>query len=257
MIVRFSHRLIINDTLVLCSTRVIPLALSIPLLFQLSTTDSFLEHIPRDQHKIMYRRVGTHVTPLLCSCCLIQRKCATQDGATTLSVVDLKTKYEVLRAQLRESKKQIQQLQSENLYTAASCENIRKATQEQAKQAHNDAVRSFAQDMLDVCDALQVVTRKVGEYRQRNSSIPQSEASILTGVMLTEEVALKVLKRYGVTQMNTVVGAPFDEAKEEKIFTVPSTLSLQEGSVAEIVKKGYHMNESVLRRAEVGLSEDP
>ncbi|TPP43434.1 GrpE family protein [Leishmania donovani] len=171
--------------------------------------------------------------------------------------VSLKGKYEVLRAELCDSKRQIQKLRSENLYAAASCENIRKTTQEQSKQAHNDAVRSFARDMLDVCDALQVVTKKAVKYTQRNSSIPKSEAAVLAGVMLTEEVALKVLKRYGVTQMHTEVGATFDEEKEEKLFTVPSTPSLKEGSVAEIVKNGYDMNGSVLRRAQVGLSEDP
>ncbi|CBZ28754.1 heat shock protein grpe [Leishmania mexicana MHOM/GT/2001/U1103] len=239
-----------------CGTRVLPFGLSLSLP---PCVASFflLQNTPKYLHERMLRRVGAHVTPLLCSHCVGQRKCCTEEKTAGLSVAELKGKYEVLRAELCESKRQIQQLRSENLYAAASCENIRKTTQEQSKQAHNDALRSFARDMLDVCDALRVVTRKVVEYTQGNSFIPKSEASVLAGVMLTEEVALKVLKRYGVTQMHTEVGATFDEEKEEKLFTVPSTPSLKEGSVAEIVKNGYDMNGSVLRRAEVGLSEDP
>ncbi|KAG5498584.1 hypothetical protein JKF63_02870 [Porcisia hertigi] len=204
----------------------------------------------------MYRRLGVHVTPLVASRRSIQRKCHAQNATPALSVAELKGKYDFLKSQLCESEKQIQQLQSENMYTAASCENIRKAAQENAKQAQSDAVRSFACDMLTVCDALQVVTKKVAHYNESNPSIPKSEAALLTGVTLTEEVALKVLKRYGVTQVHTEVGAPFNEKTEEKLFTVPSTPSLQEGRIAEIVKKGYVMNGSVLRRAEVGLSED-
>ncbi|GET90676.1 co-chaperone, GrpE, putative [Leishmania tarentolae] len=215
------------------------------------------EHTSEDLHERMRRRFGDHVTSLLCSHCVAQRKCCSEENTAGLSAAELKGKYEVLRRELHENKRQIQQLQSENLYAAASCENIRKKTREQSKQAHNDAVRFFARDMLDVCDALQVVTRKVMEYTQRNSSIPKNEASILAGVMLTEEIALKVLKRYGVTQIHTEIGATFDEEQEEKLFTVPSTLSLKEGCVAEIVKSGFDMNGSVLRRAGVGLSEDP
>ncbi|KAG5472295.1 hypothetical protein LSCM1_03694 [Leishmania martiniquensis] len=204
----------------------------------------------------MYRRVRTHATSVACPRHLIHRKCCTHDSSTASSVAEVKGKYEVLRAQLLASKGEIQKLRSENLYTAASCENIRKSAHEQAKQAHADAIRSFARDMLDVCDALQVVARKVEEYTQRNSFVPKREASVLTGVALTEEVALRVLKRYGVTPVHTQVGASFDQEKEEKLFTVPSTPSLQEGRIAEVVKSGYDMNGSVLRRAEVGLSED-
>ncbi|AYU80873.1 heat shock protein grpe [Leishmania donovani] len=256
MAARFDHRVRLHDILVRYSRG------SVCTLTSISLVCGFLfffasEKTPKDLHERMYRRVGANVAPLLCSHCVAQRKCCTEENTAGLSVAELKGKYEVLRAELCDSKRQIQKLRSENLYAAASCENIRKTTQEQSKQAHNDAVRSFARDMLDVCDALQVVTKKAVKYTQRNSSIPKSEAAVLAGVMLTEEVALKVLKRYGVTQMHTEVGATFDEEKEEKLFTVPSTPSLKEGSVAEIVKNGYDMNGSVLRRAQVGLSEDP
>ncbi|KAG5496537.1 hypothetical protein JIQ42_03365 [Leishmania sp. Namibia] len=231
-------------------------ACTLPSIFYACTLFFSSEHAPYHLHETMSRRVGTHVSCVICSRYLIDRKCSTQDSTAAPSFAELKGRYEVLRAQVLACKGEIQKLRSENLYTAASCENIRKTAQEQAKQAHNDAIRSFARDMLDVCDALQVVTKKVEEYTQGNSIISKSEASVLTGVTLTEEVALRVLKRYGVTRMHTKVGALFDEEKEEKLFTVPSTPSLQEGSVAEIVKSGYDMNGLVLRRAEVGLSED-
>lgn len=205
----------------------------------------------------MRRRIAARAGPLATSCFVAHRYCSTQNGSPEPPAAELLQKHESLKLQLAECQKQIEKLRTESLYSAATCENIRKEAREEAKRAQATACERFAADMLEVCDALDVVGGKVRRYRQTNTAISAGEASVLAGIELTESVALKVLRRFGVSRLATEVGTPFDKDKQEKLFTVPSAPNLPAGCVAKIVKHGYEMNGSVLRRAEVGVSEDP
>ncbi|KPA83067.1 putative mitochondrial Co-chaperone, GrpE [Leptomonas pyrrhocoris] len=204
----------------------------------------------------MLRRIGP--AAILCrgSFFATRRRCATskKDGDSSAANT-IKSKYDVLLKELEEQNKLVAELTTESLYKAAACENLRKEMREAKKIAESQATESFAKDMLEVLDALQVVARQAEEYLRQNTSLPPSQVSILAGIKLTEEFAIKALKRYGVSKICTAVGHPFDGKLEEKLYSVPSTVELKDGSVAEVVKSGYLLNGSVLRKAQVAVSE--
>lgn len=187
-----------------------------------------------------------------------RRSCAATASSNNSSTTTAdKSKYDAMTKELKETDTLLAKLNTESLYSAAACENLRKEMQVSKRNAELQAIESFAKDMLEVCDALQVVVRKVAEYKRHNADIPLSHTAVLVGIELTEDVALKTLKRYGVTKVCTVTGRPFDEKFEEKLFTVPSSTELKEGSVAEVIKDGYLLGGSVLRKAQVAVCEDP
>lgn len=206
----------------------------------------------------MFRRVGTFAVAYRASGLTHRRACATAGDTTASAAASVnKSKYDAVAKELEENQKLIAKLTSDSLYSAAACENLRKESLEAKKTAELQAIESFAKDMLEVCDALQVVTRLVDEYLQKNTPAPPSHVSVLAGIKLTEDVALKTMKRYGVSKICAEIGQLFDDKREEKLYTVPSTAELKNGCVAEVVKSGYLLNGSILRKAQVAVSEDP
>jgi molecular chaperone GrpE len=188
----------------------------------------------------------------------VRRGCTTtKHSGEASSASPNRSKYEALQKELGENEELIVKLTKENLYSAAACDNLRKEILEAKKTAELHAMESFARDMLDVCDAVKVVARIADQYLQENKSAPPRHVAAITGVKLTVDVAMKAVKRHGVSEICTTIGAPFDETQQEKLYTVPSTPELKNESVAEIVKDGYLLNGLILRKAQVAVSEDP
>ncbi|KAL7696841.1 Co-chaperone GrpE [Lotmaria passim] len=206
----------------------------------------------------MLRRRGLFAGSYLRCFLFSRRSCATVKGESDTSAASPnRSKYDALLSGLKEKEQLIEKMTTDVLYSAAACENLRKEMLGAKKNAEEQAIASFAMDMLEVCDALQVVTRLVDEYLQNNELVPPAQASVLSGIKLTEEVAVKTLKRHGVSKICTTIGHPFDETMQEKLYTVPSSAEIKDGNIAEIIKDGYLLNGSVLRKAQVALGEDP
>lgn len=206
----------------------------------------------------MFRRVGSLAIVSRCTVFATRRSCATPNtGAESASSSASKSKYDSIVAELKETESLVVKLSTEGLYSAAASENLRKEMRETKAKAEAEATESFAKDMLEVCDALQIVGKRVDDYLQKNKTCPQSHSSVLAGVKLTEDIALKVLKRYGVSKICTTIGHPFNGTQEEKLYTSPSSAELADGCIADVAKEGYLLNGSILRKAQVAVSEDP
>ncbi|KPI88710.1 putative co-chaperone GrpE [Leptomonas seymouri] len=206
----------------------------------------------------MFRRVGFAAVLCRGSFFANLRSCTTASGEDdSSSAFADRDEYDAVLKELEENKKLIEKLTTESLYKAAECQNLRKEMQEAKKNAELEAIAAFAKDMLELCDGLRVVVRQADEYLQQNESMPPSHASVLAGIKLTEGAAMATIKRHGISKICTTVGQPFDERLQEKLYTVPSTPELKDGSVAEIVKDGFLLNNSLLRKAQVAVSEGP
>ncbi len=76
------------------------------------------------------------------------------------------------------------------------------------------------------------------------------------GVRMVASLFLRSLERVGVTPIDADPGTPFDPAVHEAILTLPSD-EHPPGSVAEEVRRGYMLNERLLRASQVTVVGGP
>jgi len=74
--------------------------------------------------------------------------------------------------------------------------------------------------------------------------------TIRDGVRMVREQFSSALKTLGVTEMNPV-GKPFTPAEHDAMGMVPVTDKAQDGLVHTVVRKGFQMNDKVIRPAMV------
>jgi molecular chaperone GrpE len=74
--------------------------------------------------------------------------------------------------------------------------------------------------------------------------------TIKDGVRMVREQFSSALKTLGVTEMNPV-GKPFTPAEHDAMGMVPVTDKAQDGLVHTVVRKGFQMNDKVIRPAMV------
>jgi len=78
----------------------------------------------------------------------------------------------------------------------------------------------------------------------------------IPGVRMVANLFLRSLERVGVVPIEASPGTPFDPSVHEAILTIPST-EHPEGTVAEQVRKGYSLNERLLRASQVTVVGAP
>ncbi len=76
------------------------------------------------------------------------------------------------------------------------------------------------------------------------------------GVRMVAALFLRSLERVGVKAIEASPGTPFDPAVHEAILTLPSD-EHPEGTVAEEVRRGYSLNERLLRASQVSVVGPP
>ncbi len=102
---------------------------------------------------------------------------------------------------------------------------------------------------------LRTLLDPIDDFHRALEHVPSGEAdsSWVQGIMLIEQKLMAILCQYNVTQMETV-GKPFDPNFHEALLREPSDV-FPEGTVTEELKKGYLMDDQVLRPAVVKVSQ--
>ena len=78
----------------------------------------------------------------------------------------------------------------------------------------------------------------------------------IPGVRMVANQFVRSLERVGVYGIEAAPGTPFDPSVHEAILTIPST-EHPEGTVAEEVRKGYTLNDRLLRASQVTVAGAP
>jgi Molecular chaperone GrpE (heat shock protein) len=149
-----------------------------------------------------------------------------------------------LQAELKEMKDQL-------LRSLAEQENIRRIAQRDVENARNFAVSSFAKSLLDTSDNLTRAMEAVPEeYRQDNEEHPVL-ATLYEGIRMTEEGLIKAFAKNGLKRFGER-GDKFDPNMHDALFEYKDD-ALEAGSVGQVMKVGYTLNNRVIRPAEVGV----
>jgi molecular chaperone GrpE len=151
---------------------------------------------------------------------------------------------EQLEADLKATRDQL-------LRSLAEQENTRRIAQRDVQAAKNFAVKSFAKSLLEVSDNLSRALQVVPEELRRDTQNNPTLATLYEGIEMTETILVKALESNGLKKFG-VEGELFDPNKHEALYHYPDP-NKAPGTVGQLIKVGYLLNDRVLRPAEVGV----
>ena len=127
---------------------------------------------------------------------------------------------------------------------AADFDNFRKRAARDQEALSARAHERLVKELLPVLDDLE---------RALDAASKHEEAKLEEGVELVERELRQALEREGLVEIAT--DGTFDPHVHEALLTQPSEDA--EGSILEVLQKGYQLGDRVLRPARVTLSAGP
>jgi molecular chaperone GrpE len=135
-------------------------------------------------------------------------------------------------------------LEDKLLRVAADFDNYKKRAARERAEYVAHANERLVKDLLPILDDLERALDAVGEHE---------EATVEEGVRLVHRSLAGLLERNGVQQIST--DGKFDPHVHEALLSQPS--DAEEGSVIDVVQKGYTLGDRVVRPARVVIAAAP
>jgi molecular chaperone GrpE len=127
---------------------------------------------------------------------------------------------------------------------AAEFDNYRKRSAREQAATLGRANERLVKELLPILDDLGRALEAAGEHQ---------EAKLEEGVRLTHRALADLLQKEGLAEIETA--GKFDPHVHEALLSQPS--DAEEGSVIEVVQKGYRLGDRVLRPARVVVAGPP
>jgi molecular chaperone GrpE len=146
--------------------------------------------------------------------------------------------------------RQLEEQNDKYLRLAAEFDNFRRRSLRERQDALKYGNENLVKELLATLDNLErAVDHGLGD------AMGGEAAKVFAGVDLTLRSLLQTLEKFGVKEV-PALGQPFDPSVHQAIRQVPSDATPQ-GSVAEVLQKGYLLADRLLRPALVGVSSGP
>ena len=143
---------------------------------------------------------------------------------------------------LKEAEDEAAQLKDAWLRAKAETDNVRKQAQNDVAKAHKYAIEKFAQELLNVRDALELTL-----------ATPNATTEALKdGVELTLKTLTAACERERIVEINPT-GQKYDPHKHQAMTMIESEQPA--GTVVQVFQKGYLLNDRVLRPALVAVAK--
>jgi len=157
---------------------------------------------------------------------------------------ELQTELEELRARVGELEAERDERLATLQRVAADFDNYRKRAQRDQESLVARAGERLVKELLPVLDDLE---------RALEAATEHEEARLEEGVRLVHRSLADALAREGLVQIDT--DGKFDPHTQEALLSQPS--EAEEGSVIQVLQKGYSLGDRVLRPARVVISAGP
>jgi len=151
----------------------------------------------------------------------------------------------------QELEAQVKELKDQLLRSLAEQENTRRIAKRDVEAARSFAVSSFAKSLLDTSDNLTRAMEAVPEQYRSDTQNHPVLATLFEGIKMTDENLTKAFEKNGLKRFGKV-GDKFDPNLHEALFEYPDP-DRMEGTVGQVMKVGFVLNERVIRPAEVGV----
>jgi molecular chaperone GrpE len=145
---------------------------------------------------------------------------------------------------VKEIEKERDELKEQLLRVAAELENFRRRALKEKREMLDYANERLLFNLLPLLDDF-------GKASEAGKKATDCE-SLLQGIDLIYQKALKLFENEGVKMMENSVGKPFDVNQHEAVMKMPS--ELPENYIISEVQAGYTMHDKVLRHAKVVTS---
>lgn len=167
----------------------------------------------------------------------------TQNQETEKTAVqeEIQPTYEELQARITELEGM---LKDEQLRGLANEQNLRRRFQDEIQAAHKFAAQKFATEMLTVKDYLEMaLLDQSGNFD-----------ALKMGVSMTLNELQKAFDATQIKEIDTSQGSKLDPHRHQAMQEVESE-EQEPGSIISVLKKGYTMNDRVLRPAMVTVAK--
>ncbi|MBM2815491.1 MAG: molecular chaperone GrpE [Ignavibacteria bacterium] len=154
---------------------------------------------------------------------------------------ELIEKITELETKLADAIREREEFRDQAIRTVAEMENFRKRTLREKQELLEFGNERILFRFLDILDDL---GNAVSAGRQADNS-----SSILSGIEMIYQKALRLFDTVGVKQMESPIGNPFDVNLHEALMVMES--DQPEGNVCQVAQAGYFLNDKVLRHAKV------
>uniref|UniRef100_A0A7S0BN06 GrpE protein homolog n=1 Tax=Rhodosorus marinus TaxID=101924 RepID=A0A7S0BN06_9RHOD len=156
-----------------------------------------------------------------------------------------------LEAQLAQKEEEIAKLNDLRIRYLADMENTRMIAKRDVANAHQYGIAKFAKSLLEVADNLSRALSAIPAEKLEGGDKYLKELYI--GVEMTRKELMRVFQSNEIKEF-AAEGDEFDPNVHQALFEseIPGT---KEGIIVSITKKGYMINDRVLRAAEVGVSK--
>lgn len=163
-------------------------------------------------------------------------------------------------ARIKELEEETQKFQEEAktlkdqlLRSLAEADNTRRIAKRDVQDARNFAVKSFAKSLLDVSDNLRRALDAVPKEMRHDHDHEQNKilTQLYEGIEMTEVGLMKAFEANGLKKYGQP-GDVFDPNIHEALYEYPDPKQ-EPGTVGQVMKVGFMLNDRVLRPAEVGV----
>ncbi|CAB9527743.1 Protein GrpE [Seminavis robusta] len=178
-----------------------------------------------------------------------EEKPATEDATEETAPATEEAEPEVNREEQLEE--DLKAAKDQLLRSLAEQENTRRIAKRDVQDARNFAVKSFAKSLLEVSDNLSRALEVVPEELRKDTENNPTLATLYEGIEMTETGLMKAFESNGLKKFGTV-GDVFDPNKHEALYEYPDAQKTP-GTVGQVIKIGFLLNDRVLRPAEVGV----
>ena len=157
---------------------------------------------------------------------------------------ELEKHIEELEKQLEVSEDKAGKYHKELQYAKADMQNIQKQNQKRIQDVMDRANGSILQMLIPLMDEIEILGTKDAEKQM-----------LVEGVQMVQKKFMKVLEMEGVQPIEAT-GLKFDPFKHEAIMEI-ETLEVEDGHVAEEIRRGYSYKDRILRASVVKVARAP
>ncbi len=159
----------------------------------------------------------------------------------SVEAVSVEEKEPTVEEKLALAEARIAELEKDRLYKQAEFDNYRKNVMKEKTDLILNGGKRVLESMLPVMDDFELAIQHMDT---------QDVAAVKEGVELILKKFMQTLKSHGVAQMKTE-NQDFNTDYHEAIAQLPAPSDEMKGKVMDCTKKGYTLNDKVLRFAQV------
>jgi molecular chaperone GrpE len=148
-----------------------------------------------------------------------------------------------LEDQLNVLEQKVNEYKDKAFRAQAMLDNVNRRAERDIEKAHRYGTEKLLVELLPVIDSL-------NRGLEDKTSKDQQVKNMREGIQLTLDMLMKVLKKFGVREIDPKEGEPFDPELHEAMSTM-KVEGQKTHTIVRVLQKGYELNDRVVRAAMV------